>query len=81
MTCTDPAGSKVGAIPNNQLRAKRAGWRNCALHLRSRNIWKAHGWCAVEAAWWSFSRQRELVTGRRFAPNSSLEAHITRFQQ
>ncbi len=27
------------------------------------------------------SRQRELVTGRRFAPNSSLEAHITRFQQ
>ena len=40
MTCTDPAGSKVGAIPNNQLRAKRAGWRNCALHLRSRNIWR-----------------------------------------
>jgi len=40
MTCTDPAGSKVGAIPKNQLRAKGAGWRNCALHLRSRNIWR-----------------------------------------
>jgi hypothetical protein len=27
------------------------------------------------------SRQRELVTGRRFAPNSLLEAQMTRFQQ
>jgi hypothetical protein len=27
------------------------------------------------------SRQRELVTARRFAPNSLLEAHATRFQQ
>jgi hypothetical protein len=38
MTGTDPAGSKIGAIPKNQLHAKRAGRRNCALHLRSRNI-------------------------------------------
>lgn len=33
------------------------------------------GCCVLKSTWWSLSRQRELVTGRRFAPNSSLEAH------
>jgi len=27
------------------------------------------------------SRQRELVTGQQFAPNSSLEAHLRRFEE
>ncbi len=35
--------------------------------------------CGGNGPWWSFSRHRECVTGRRFAPNSFVEAHETRF--
>src|SRR6266403_931616 len=36
---------------------------------------------AQTARFLAASRRREFVTVRRFAPNSFLEAHITRFQQ
>ena len=40
-----------------------------------------HGCCVGRKPRRAASRRRELVTARRFAPNSLLEAHRTRFQQ
>lgn len=35
--------------------------------------------CGGNGLWCLFSRQRERVTGRRFAPNSFVEAHVMSF--
>ncbi len=42
---------------------------------------RGHGYCVDEGTGQRPSRQRELVTTGRLAPNSLSDAHVTRFKQ